>query len=146
MKIKQWYTPSLLIFWLNGSDSLDKIEVSIPVSSFSEFEVNNDTEYELMNILSFNNQENSFEMIKKQDSKWIGLAEGENISIDVEEFISVIPAIIKHPVMLVYQIHREIPKNKFSFDENSIPITYNDKEKQKQLEGSIILENKDFLI
>lgn len=84
--------------------------------------------------MSFNNQENSFEMIKKQDSKWIGLAEGENISIDVEEFISVIPAIIKHPVMLVYQIHREIPKNKFSFDENSIPITYDDKEKQRQLE------------
>ena len=114
---------------------LENLQKEFSISRFNDFDHEKDNIYELSCIVNYNRRDNAFELIIKEESKWYGLADGDEVAVDDKEFLSLIPLIIQNPIMLIYQTKREYQKSKFEYkDKEDEVMVYEDKNVQKQYE------------
>lgn len=80
LTVKVLNTPSLMMIWLTGDTSLESEKVfEFSLSEFWDEKSEVDAKYQLIGVLSYNKNERSFEIITKNNEKWVGLMNGEEV-------------------------------------------------------------------
>ena len=133
---------STLLVWIKNITSLENLNTQIGISELSDYRLKdneNDVLYHLTKVVSYNQEEKSFELVLKRQQNWSGFAGGHEVNIESGDFKSVAPAIILNPVLLVYQFQVNSLNSKYDFNAEDENPGYSDEETKKQYEEDLKL-------
>ena len=140
LKMKASNVAWWMLIWIKSATSLENLRIDFGISELSDYKLKDgekDVIYNLTKIISYNDEDKSFELAAKGEEQWTGLANGHEIKIDIWDFKSVVSAIISHPVILVYQIELKTHNSKYEYNPDSEHVEYADEESKKRYEDDL---------